>query len=37
MLDDFNAEMVAERAHTHLNEIIRTILTAYQQYASTLA
>jgi hypothetical protein len=36
MLDDFNAEMVAERANTPLNEVIDYILTAYKQYATTL-
>ncbi|HEX6290769.1 MAG TPA: DinB family protein [Herpetosiphonaceae bacterium] len=36
VLDDFNAEMVAERADKHLNEVVDHILAAYGQYASTL-
>lgn len=36
MLDDFNAEMVAERANTPFDEVIQHIVTAYSQYATTL-
>lgn len=35
-LDTFNAEMVASRSQTNLNEVISLILAAYGQYAATL-
>jgi hypothetical protein len=36
VLDDFNAEMVASRANSHLTEILDTILAAHKQYVTTL-
>lgn len=35
-LDDFNAEMVAERANTPLDEVIQHIVNGYSEYAKTL-
>lgn len=35
-LDDFNAEMVAERANTPINEVIQHIVAGYNQYTKTL-
>ena len=35
-LDAFNAEMVAARSQTSLNDVMRLILAAYGQYAATL-
>lgn len=35
-LDDFNAEMVAERANKSIEEVIERIVTGYSQYATTL-
>jgi hypothetical protein len=36
VLDDFNAEMVAERAYMSLDDVMSLILSAYKQYAATL-
>lgn len=36
LLDDFNAEMVAERANIPFNEVIQHIVSGYSQFAQTL-
>lgn len=36
MLDDFNAEMVAERSKIPFDQVIQHIVTGYSQYAATL-
>lgn len=36
LLDDFNAEMVAERAKIPFNEVIQHIVTGYSQFGQTL-